>query len=68
MTTLITTILSVFTQVVEWITGAVNAVVPMFYSAETGLTLIGTMSIITVAFGVCFLIVGLIQRFMGFRS
>lgn len=61
-------ILAVFTQVITWITTAVNGLIPMFYSEENGLTFIGVLAVAGLAFAVVFLIIGLIQNFLHFRS
>lgn len=61
-------ILQVFSSVGEWITTAVESLLPMFYTAENGLTLIGILSVASLAFSVVFLIIGIIQRFMHFRG
>ncbi len=61
-------ILKVFTAVGTWIVGAVTQLQPMFYTAETGLTLLGVLAVAGLAFSVIFLIIGIIQRFMHFRG
>lgn len=68
MTSILTSILAVFTAVGEWISTAVNNLVPMFYVAETGLTFMGVLAVAGLAFSVAFLIIGLIQNFLHFRG
>lgn len=61
-------ILSVFTSVGEWITEMVTGIIPMFYVADSGLTFLGVLAVAGLAFSVVFLVIGLIQNFMNFRS
>ena len=61
-------ILGVFSSVGEWITSAVSDVMPMFYNAETGLTLLGVLGVASLAFSVVFLVIGIIQNFLHFRG
>lgn len=68
MTTVLDAILAVFMAVGEWITTAVTNLIPMFYVAETGLTFLGVLAVAGLAFSVVFLIIGLIQNFLHFRS
>ena len=61
-------ILNVFSSVGSWITESVTALMPMFYSAESGLTFIGVLGVAGLAFSVVFLIIGVIQNFLHFRG
>lgn len=65
---IIQAIFAVFTSVGEWLVQAVNDLTPMFWNAETGLTLMGTLAVVGLAFSVVFLILGIIQRFLHFRG
>lgn len=68
MTSVLDSILAVFTAVGEWISTAVNNLVPMFYVAETGLTFLGVLCVSSLAFSVVFLLIAIIQRFLHFRG
>lgn len=61
-------ILEVFSSVGEWISSAVVDIMPMFYSAEGGLTLVGILAVAGLAFSVVFLVIGIIQNFLHFRG
>lgn len=61
-------ILGVFSSVGEWISGAVTDIMPMFYTAESGLTLLGVLGVASLAFSVIFLVIGIIQNFLHFRG
>ena len=68
MSTVLDSILAVFTAVGTWITTAVQNIIPMFYVAETGLTFLGVLAVAGLAFSVVFLIIGIIQNFLHFRG
>lgn len=61
-------ILAVFLSVGEWISGAVTALIPMFWVAETGLTFLGVLAVAGLAISITFLLIGLIQNFLHFRG
>ena len=65
---IVTQITNVFSEIGTWIADAVTDLLPMFYSAETGLTFLGTLAVVGLAFSVVFLIIGLIQNFLHFRG
>ena len=68
MTSVLNAILSVFTEIGQWIGDAVNDLLPMFYQSETGLTFLGVLAVASLAFSVIFLLIGLIQRFLHFAG
>ena len=61
-------ILAVFMSVGEWIGGAITALIPIFWVAETGLTFLGVLAVAGLAISVTFLLIGLIQNFLHFRG
>lgn len=68
MTNVLTAVLAVFMAVAEWIGDAFTALIPIFWVAETGLTFLGVLAVAALAFSIVFLIIGIIQRFLHFRS
>ena len=66
-TTVLDSILAVFSAVGEWMTTAISALVPMFY-AEGALTFLGILAVSGLAFSVVFLLIGIIQRFLHFAG
>lgn len=56
MTGVLTSIFEVFSSVSSWIVEAVVGVIPMFYSAETGLTFVGVLAVAGLAMSVAFLL------------
>ena len=59
-------ILGVWSDVLEWFGGAFEHLVPIFYTAETGLTFIGYLSVGGTAVAVALLFLALIKSWMRF--
>lgn len=68
MNGIVTAVLEVFEAVGDWIVATIPTFVPMFYNAETGLTFLGVTLLMSLAFSVVFLLLGLVQRFLSFRA
>lgn len=66
--TVVKSITGVFSEIGTWISDAINDLLPMFYSAESGLTFLGTLAVCGLAFSVVFLLISLIQNFLHFRG
>lgn len=64
---MIGSITTVWTEVMTWITTSIGSVEEVFY-ADGALTFIGTLAVITVAVGISFLIIGVIQNFLKLRG
>lgn len=65
---IVESITGVFSEIATWISEAVTSITPMFYVAETGLTFLGTLAVVGLAFSVVFLIMGIIQNFLHLRG
>ena len=65
---ILTRIFAVFDSVGDWIVTAVNDMSALFYSSTDGLTLLGTLAVVGLAFSVVFLVIGIIQNFLHFRG
>lgn len=65
---IIKSITGVFSEIGTWISEAINDLLPMFYTAESGLTFLGTLAVCGLAFSVVFLLISLIQNFLHFRG
>lgn len=61
-------VLEVFTAIGTWISSAVQSIIPMFYTAEGGLTFLGVLAVAGLGFSVIFLVIGIIQNFLHFRG
>lgn len=68
MTAVITAITSVFTAIMEWISTAIAEITPIFYVAETGLTFLGTLTVMGLGISIFFLLIGVISNFLHFRG
>ena len=56
-----------WTAVMTWITTALASVQTVFY-AENQLTFLGVLAVISVAIGIAFLIIGVVQNFLKLRG
>lgn len=71
MGAIIDSLTTVFSAVFEWIMGAIEAVIPVFWNATADggtLTFLGVLAIIALAISIFFLIVGFIQNFLHLRG
>lgn len=69
----IDSITDVFSKMGEWLISFINQVIALFWTPASGetagsLTFLGVLAVIALAISVFFLIVGLIQNFLHFRS
>lgn len=60
-------VFAVFTNISEWIVSTVNAMVPVFYNTETGITFLGTMALCGLGVGIILLIFNIVKSFVQFR-
>lgn len=68
MNSVLTSVFEVFEAVGDWIVSAVHSVIPMFYTAESGLTFLGVLAVAGLGISVVFLLIGIIQRFLHFAG
>ena len=68
MNSVVTSILFVFTTVLEWFSTSLGSISSIFYDAESGLTLVGTLSVITVAISVSLMVIAMIRSLLKFRG
>ena len=66
-------ITQVWTEIMEWITTSLGAVQTVFYAVPAGggdaeLTFLGVLAVVSVAIGIAFLLIGVIQSFLHLRS
>lgn len=67
-TNVLSEILDVFDAVGTWLVSSVSAMTPMFYTAESGLTFLGVLAVSGLSLSVCFLLIGIVQRFLHFAG
>ena len=70
---MISAITTVWTDVMEWIVTAIGSVQEVFYTpgASGGagsLTFLGVLAVVSVAIGIVFLVIGVIQNFLRLRG
>lgn len=64
MSSVVTSVVAVFSAMLEWFSTALGSVSDIFYVKETGLTFIGTISVIALSISVVLLVVNMIRRFL----
>ena len=64
---IVQTVFEVFDKISEWIVGAVNDMVPIFYNTESGLTFLGTMALCGLGVGLILLIFNVVKSFIQFK-
>lgn len=64
---MVTAITTVWTEIMTWITTSLASVQTVFY-ADNSLTFLGVLAVISVAIGVAFLVIGVIQNFLKLRG
>lgn len=64
---MVSAITTVWTSIMTWITQSLASVQTVFYSG-TELTFLGILAVISVAIGVAFLMIGVIQNFLHLRG
>lgn len=65
---IVTQITGVFKSLADWFVQTLPSITSIFYDAETGLTFLGTLSVIGLGISVFFLLMGIIQNFLHLRG
>lgn len=68
MTSVTSSILSVFSALVTWFVETLGDVTALFYVAETGLTFIGTITVIGVAIAVTLMVIAMIRSLLRLQN
>lgn len=66
-TSIVSSIFAVFTEILNWFTTTLGTVGDIFYTAEKGLTFIGTLSVIGLGVGVVLLVVNMLKSLIRLR-
>ena len=61
-------LLEIWTALVQWLTTNLTSVQSIFYSAETGFTLMGTLTAVGVAVSIVFVLIGTIAIYVRLRG
>lgn len=59
---------SVFTAIGEWITTTITSFTEVFYNAESGLTFLGTLTIVSLGIGLVMLLINVVKDFLQLRK
>ena len=70
---MIGSITSTWTSIMEWVTESLGDIQVVFYDAtansgDGALTFLGVLAVISVAIGIVFLLIGVVQNFLHLRS
>lgn len=68
MTSVTSSILSVFSALVTWFVETLGDVTALFYVAETGLTFIGTITVIGVGIAVTLMVIAMIRSLLRLKN
>lgn len=66
--TVVSSILSVFTAILEWFVTSLGAIGGIFYTAEAGLTFLGTVTIIGFAIAIVTMVVAMVRSLIKSRG
>lgn len=58
----------VFDAIGEWFSGAIDTLTAMFYNSTDGLTFLGTLAVVGLAFSIVFLLINVISNFLHLRG
>lgn len=64
----LTAVTDVFSAIGTWIVETIPEMLSMFYVAETGLTLLGTLAVASLGISIAFLLISIITNFFQFRA
>lgn len=68
MTGIISSFTGVWSDISDWIVDFIPKMVSIYYNTESGLTFLGTLSVVALGISVFFLIMGLIQNHLHLRG
>lgn len=66
--TVISSVMAVFTAILEWFGTAFQTASGLFYNSETGLTFVGVVTVLTLGIGIVTLVFGWIRSLIKGRS
>ena len=65
--TIVSSIFGVFTEILTWFTTTLGSVGEIFYTADKGLSFIGTLAVIGLGIGVVLLVVNMVKGLIRLR-
>lgn len=66
-TSVVESIMSIFTAIGTWFVSMITAMLPIFYTAEEGLTIIGVLTVCGLGVATILLVVNFIRKFFHWR-
>lgn len=67
-TSVLDSITAVFEAMADWLIGIIPTITGIFYTAENGLSILGTLAVIALSMSVVFLLLGFVISFFQFRA
>lgn len=67
MTDIVSNVFAVFTEIIEWFTTSIGAISGIFYTAGSGLTFVGVLTLCALGVALTLLLVNLIRGILRFR-
>lgn len=61
-------VLGVFSDLLAWFVEAIGTITPIFYAAESGLTFIGSITVIGVAIAVTLMVIAMIRSLLRLQG
>lgn len=63
----IETIFAVFTAIIGWFVESITAITGIFWSAETGLTFLGSLALCGLGIAIILMLVALVRSYLRFK-
>lgn len=68
ISTVVTAVLAVFTAVLQWFVTAIETAIGIFWTAEAGLTFLGTLAVIGLAIAIVLMLFAMIRSYLKNRG
>ena len=66
---MISAIVNVWTEIMDWVVESLSSVQAVFINpTDSSLTFLGVLAVISVAIGIAFLLIGVVQNFLRLRG
>lgn len=67
MQTIIDAVFGVFTEIGDWFVTAIQSMIPIFYSTEGGLTILGVLALCALGFSIIMLLINKVLDFFRWQ-
>ena len=68
ISTVVTAVLAVFTAVLQWFVTSIEVAIGIFWTAEAGLTFLGTLAVIGLAIAIVLMLFAMIRSYLKNRG